>query len=345
MSSSPFFPCLFPNYNADHKIFLIVLPELRIRSSPTRSKQPGRGCASSCRGASSSPFFPYLFPDYNASQIVFLSFYLNSKPAIVPPEVGDLEEDVPLLVEPCPLPLTFPRLQCLYQQIIFIILPVQQTRSSPTQSRQPGRGRASSCRGSSSSPFFPCLFPNYNAHHKIFLIVLPELQIHSSPTRSRRPGRGHASSCRGASSSPFFHCHFPDYKAFQQIILIIYLNCQSAEIESKVGDLEEDVPLLVEACPLLLSFPAFSQITMPTIKYFLLFYLNCKSAVVPPKVGNLEEDVPLLVEAEVERPRSLFLLLAGTPVLLASQFDYDVAELKILNFTVVKMKKKKIFQL
>ncbi len=49
--------------------------------------------------------------------------------------------------------------------------------------------------------------------------------------------------------------------------------------------------------------------------------------------------MPLLVEAEVERPRGLFLLLAGTPVLLAGQFDYDVAELKILNFTVVKMKK------
>jgi hypothetical protein len=78
---------------------------------------------------------------------------------------------------------------------------------------------------------------------------------------------------------------------------------------------------------------------MPYIKYFLLLYLNRKSAIVPPEVGNLEEDVSLLVEAEVERPRSLFLLLAGTPVLLAGQFDYDVAELKILNFTVVKMKK------
>jgi hypothetical protein len=87
------------------------------------------------------------------------------------------------------------------------------------------------------------------------------------------------------------------------------------------------------------SSPNFSQITMPYIKYFLLLYLNSESAVVPPEVGDLEEDVPLLVEAEVERPRCLFLLLAGTPVLLAGQFDYDVAELKILNFTVVKMKK------
>ncbi len=56
-------------------------------------------------------------------------------------------------------------------------------------------------------------------------------------------------------------------------------------------DLEE------EARPLLLSFPAISQITRPSNKIFLSFYLNRESAVVPPKVGNLEEDVPLLAEA------------------------------------------------